>query len=245
MSELQERLADRDEELEVYVQFLKALDGKATLNVSHGRGERRRHVDERVTKILKANFFLLLYNLVEASVREALRLFYEAVRSDGCTVKDVTEELRHLWIDAAVDRVRPRTANQDSYRNVARQLVQDTVRDVQANLVVEDRRFGGNLDADQIRRMCQEHGVPIRADRRAKGGEKLRLVKSRRNDLAHGVLSFSECGRDYTLAQLLEVRHETVLYVRGVLRSVEHHATRKGFRADSGVKTTAFARGSR
>jgi len=227
MSPLQDRLAERDREMEVYLRFLALLDENPTLKVSR----RRRSVDERVIKILKANTFLLIYNFVEASIRDAFRVLYSAMSTDGCRVRSVSERLRHLWVDAAVHRVMPQSANQDTYRAVTRQLVADAVRNVSTAFNVEQLRFGGNLDAAQIRKTCCDHGVSVRTHRNARGGEKLVLVKSRRNDLAHGNLSFSECGRDYTVAQLVEIRRETVLFVRGVLQSVERYVSRRGFRS--------------
>jgi len=216
----------------VYLRFLSLLDQEGTtLSALHGNSRRTKRIDDRVLKILKANFFLLLYNLVEASIRDGFRALYEAMEAERCTVRVLRPELRQLWIDAAVDRLKPQTSNQDSYRNLARRLVQEAVDDVAAKLRVDDLRFGGNLDGDRIRRTCSEHGVSVRTHPRAKGGEKLNLVKLRRNDLAHGGLSFSECGRDYTLAQLVEMRQETVLFVRNILTNVERHSKRKAFRS--------------
>ncbi|HLG55098.1 MAG TPA: MAE_28990/MAE_18760 family HEPN-like nuclease [Vicinamibacterales bacterium] len=232
MSDLQAKLTERDRELEIYMRFLALIDQKsAALRVPYGEVWRTRRVDERIVKILKANFFLLLYNLVEASVRDGFRNLYSAMRADGSTVRAIKEELRLLWIDAAVDKLTPQTANQDSYREVTRRLVKGAVDDVAASLRIEDLRFGGNLDAASIRRTCQEHGVSFKTHPRARGGEKLRLVRDRRNDLAHGSLSFAECGRDYTLPQLVEIRRETLVFVRGILRNVERYAAKKTFRS--------------
>jgi hypothetical protein len=114
---------------------------------------------------------------------------------------------------------------------VTRRLVKNAIDDVGARLTVEDLRFGGNLDADRIRRACLEHGVSSKTHPRAKGGEKLGLVRGRRNALAHGSLSFTECGRDYTLTQLVEIRRETVLFVRGILKNVESYASKRSFRS--------------
>ena len=110
-------------------------------------------------------------------------------------------------------------------------LVKGAVDDVAASLSADDLRFSGNLDAARIRKTCLDHGVSSKVHPRAKGGEKLRLVKDKRNDLAHGNLSFAECGRDYTLPQLVEIRRETLVFVRGILRNVERHTAGKAYRS--------------
>ena len=232
MSEWRAKLDERDRELEVYLRFLSQLDDKsATLSIRSGDIRRTRHIDEQVLKILKANFFLLMYNLVEASIRDGFRMLYTQIQKEGCTVRSIKEELRLLWVDAAIDRIEPQSATQLSYRDLTRRLVKNAVDDVGARLNVEDLRFRGNLDAERIRRACLNHGVSSKTHPRAKGGDKLGLVKSRRNALAHGTLSFTECGRDYTLAQLVEIRRETVVFVRGILRNIERYASRRAFRS--------------
>ena len=226
------KLNERDRELEAYMRFLAQLDQKsAALRIPYGTKWRTRKIDDRIVKILKANFFLLLYNLIEASIRDAFQTLYSAVTADGCTVRAIKEDLRLLWIDAAVDKLQSRTANQNSYRDLTRRIVKEAIDDIAASLNADDLRFGGNLDAARIRRSCKDHGVSVRTHPKAKGGEKLRLVKDRRNELAHGTLSFAECGRDYTLPQLVEIRRETLVFVRGILKNVDRYATTKAFRS--------------
>ncbi|MDQ3489387.1 MAG: MAE_28990/MAE_18760 family HEPN-like nuclease [Acidobacteriota bacterium] len=211
---------------------MATLDEKrARLSVDYGGSRRTRKIDDQIVKILKANCFLLIYNLVEASVRESFRTLYASVEADGSTVRSLRQNLRGMWVDAAVDRLRNQEGGHTSYRDVARRLVEQAVNNGSATLRVEELRAGGNLDADNIRRACQDHGVQTTTHPRARGGQQLRLVRQRRNDLAHGNLSFSECGRDYTLGQLLEVRHESVLFVRGILRNIERYIARREFRA--------------
>ena len=48
-------------------------------------------------------------------------------------------------------------------------------------------------------------------------------VKERRNDLAHGTLSFAECGRDYSIDQLIDIKKETVLFLKGLLTGMKKY----------------------
>ncbi len=45
----------------------------------------------------------------------------------------------------------------------------------------------------------------------------METVKDRRNDLAHGTLSFAECGRDYTINDLEEIKNQAVTFLKGLL----------------------------
>lgn len=232
MSPLLQTFESRAEELAAYLKFLELIDtGSASLSMPNKRTWKVRKVDVRILRILKANFFLLLYNLVEASVRDGFLSVYNAVQADGCSVTNLTPALRRLWIDGEFAKLSPGSANHDSYRDVARRLVQAVADDIQADLDVAMLRFGGNLDAARIRDVCAAHGVSYKTARRTKGGEKLLVVKNKRNALAHGDLSFVECGRDFTVAQLGEIKHEAVLYLKAILRNIDTFTKKKTYRA--------------
>jgi hypothetical protein len=73
---------------------------------------------------------------------------------------------------------------------------------IKGEVIELDRRatdISGNLDADQIRRLCKDHGITFTVAKEGRGGIVLETVKEKRNSLAHGTLSFAECGRDYSV----------------------------------------------
>jgi hypothetical protein len=231
MSALLQSFEDRAEELSAYFKFIELIEKEsATLSLPRKQTWKSRKVEEKILRILKANFFLLLYNLVEASIREGFLSVYKAVEFDGCSVKELTPLLRKLWIDAEFTRVSAVSANQDSYRNIARKLVQAIADDVKATLDVTALRFGGNLDAAKIREVCDAHGVSHKTDRRTQGGEKLLLVKNRRNALAHGELSFVEVGRDYSVAELGKIKDQSFWYLKSILRNIDRFNAKKTYR---------------
>src|SRR5262245_54379183 len=231
MTALLQSFEERALELSAYFKFIELIEkDAAALTLPKKRTWKVRKVDEKILRILKANFFLLLYNLVEASIREGFVSIYKAVEVEECTVGELTPALRKLWIDAEFTRMSAASANQDSYRTVARKLVQGIVDDIKATLDVTALRFAGNLDAAKIREVCDAHGVSHKTDKRTRGGEKLLVVKNRRNALAHGDLSFVECGRDYTVAELGEIKVQAFWYLKSILRNIDRFNARKTYR---------------
>jgi hypothetical protein len=231
MSPLLEAFEDRALELSAYFKFIELIEKEsAALSLPKKQTWKVRKVDEKILRILKANFFLLLYNLVEASIREGFLSVYKAVEADGCSVKQLTPPLRKLWIDVEFTRISAATANQDSYRNIARKLVQNIADDVKATLDVTAMKFSGNLDAAKIRDVCDAHGVSHKTDKRTQGGEKLLVVKNKRNALAHGDLSFVECGRDYSMAELGKIKDQSFWYLKSILRNIEKFNANKTYR---------------
>ena len=58
----------------------------------------------------------------------------------------------------------------------------------------------------------------------------LETVKDRRNDLAHGTLSFAECGRDYSIEDLNDIKAETVLFLKGLLQGMKQYYDEKQYK---------------
>ena len=231
MSPLLESFEARLEELTSYYKFIETIErDSAALSLPTKKTWKTRPVGPNILRILKANFFLLLYNLVEATIREGFTTVYEAIQTDGCSVRQLSLPLRKIWIDFEYSKLKQSTAHPDSYRELGRKLVQDVADDVRATLDVSALNFGGNLDARAIRRVCEEHGVSHKTLKQAKGGEQLLVVKTRRNALAHGIETFAECGRDYTVAQLGEIKHEAILYLKAILRNIDKFTAKKSYR---------------
>lgn len=225
---------ERSREVDAYLRFVRLIEeDAASLRLPNKKTWKNRAVDQQVLKILKANAFLLLYNLVEAGMRDCVGHLYEAVKSDGCTIRQLADQLRTVWIKAELDRLPASTSNQDSYRDAAKRLVQGVIDDSIASWDEEPVRFSGNLDARMIRKVCIDHGVDTQVRPEARGGAQLKLVKDKRNELAHGHSTFSECGRDFTASQLVGIKRETCAYLRGVIRSFERHVTARAFRVAS------------
>lgn len=56
-------------------------------------------------------------------------------------------------------------------------------------------------------------------------------MKEKRNDLAHGTLSFAECGRDYSIDELWNIKEQTVLFLEGLLEGMKKYYDEKQYRA--------------
>jgi hypothetical protein len=95
----------------------------------------------------------------------------------------------------------------------------------------ENFPLSGNIDARKIREIAEQYGFSAKTHKLTKGGEKLEIVKKLRNALAHGDISFSECGRDYTVAELKEIRKQVIWYLRNILKNIERYIEDKRFRA--------------
>jgi len=203
---------DRVNEIELYFQAV----GQLYNTKSCFESEYVFHNDDFL-KILKANTLMMIYNLVESSMIGGILEIYDRVKTTGLSYNDVCSEIKSIWFTFKFNQVYDKSAHYNTYRDKALEIINGIVNN---ETIILDRKataISGNLDADTIRQICHDHGIVFSIDARCRGGIVLADVKEKRNNLAHGTISFVECGRDYSLNDLTEIKNETVLFLRGLL----------------------------
>ena len=86
-----------------------------------------------------------------------------------------------------------------------------------------EKILGGNIDGKKIREFAEIYGFSDKVHLNAKNGEKLFTVKNQRNNLAHGLSSFAECGRSYTISDLKEIKEQVILYIGRILKNIDNY----------------------
>jgi hypothetical protein len=85
---------------------------------------------------------------------------------------------------------------------------------------------GGNWDDSSIEKVVQRLGFTLQVDQAVYNDIKrkvrndfgpLGLVKDLRNKLAHGSISFAECGDNVTVSDLRDITDKTAKYMRQVI----------------------------
>jgi len=174
-------------------------------------------------KMLKANALMMVYNLVESSMMGGILEIYDQVKMLGLSYNDVRKEIRDIWFAFKFNQVYDRNAHYNSYRDKALEIINGII----GNDIIELNRkatdISGNLDADTIRQVCHDHGIVFSVDANCRGGVVLTDVKDKRNNLAHGTISFVECGRDYSLDELTKIKNETILFLKGLLDGMKSY----------------------
>ncbi|KHD11122.1 hypothetical protein PN36_01830 [Candidatus Thiomargarita nelsonii] len=225
----------RVKDVEQYLHFLKQVhEPQVELHFSH-QGTYSQ-IDDNLKNILRANAFLVMYNMVEYSIRYGILDIYREIESHKCTYSTVRQEIRDIWLNYHYRNIFKLTANWESARKMAARLVEDAVNSVIISLNEEAIPLAGNLDARQIRLICQAHGILSQTHPDAKGGSKLLRVKEQRNFLAHGHISFSESGEQVRVEDLEKIKHEIVIFVRDILTNMMDYANNKKYEAAKSLK---------
>ena len=213
-------------EVNEYFDVISTLDkGSCKLICTNIIGEEYiKIIDENLVKILKANCFLLLYNLIEATIRNSINAIIRSIHAEKMTFKNLSEKLRTIWINQELRNLNKEPINIDSIRenisDIAKKILNDEL------LKFEDKcvKISGNLDAQKIRDIAKKFGYT-----ESKDGYKLLIIKKKRNDLAHGEVTFSEIGKDYTINDLINFKDETEKYLNDVLINIDSYLNNKIF----------------
>lgn len=165
------------------------------------------HVIESLSyKVCKASSYLIIYNLVEATVSAGVKSIYDKISDERLKFIDVMEKLRLIWWQS----------KKESLSNCSKNELINNIYDyycmTHSSETLDFSNYtsgvSGNLDADAIREVCHRYGILAVSD-----GRDLGNIKTKRNWLAHGNKSFSDIGKDLTPSDLFLVRDRVFLFL--------------------------------
>ena len=218
---------NRVNEVELYLDLLEALDKQIKGGRPHIGDD---HISAPQQHILYSAVYLQLYNLVEVTVTRCVLAVHAAASDRGrWTPADLSERLLEEWVRLKADT--DITLNEDNRRQRAVALCHHLVDGLPVSWPI-DAHLRGNWDDNQIERMSARLGCELQISATTNEAVKrpirddmgqLALIRDRRNRLAHGNLSFAECGADVTIEDLRRTKTCTVLYLREVIGAFEDH----------------------
>jgi MAE_28990/MAE_18760-like HEPN len=222
---------ERSKEVSQYFIFLKNLEQESIKLRMEGRGgnPKIKEIAPDLLRTLKASGFLLLYNLVEATMRNAIEAIFDELKNEGISYDLIRPELKKI----VLKNLKKRKLNDIHLSIVAISIDIITVGFDNQDL------FSGNIDARKIKDTAIEYGFSYLTDARKTGnGFDLLSVKTNRNDLAHGFKSFTEVGRDKTADELLVIKSRVIRYLRQILQNIEIYLKNKEYLDASTINKT-------
>jgi hypothetical protein len=202
----------RSKEVEGYFKFVLRLAGEDVLLRAPQTNDLAFSAQEHeeLLKTFKATCYLLLYNLVESTMRNAVEAIFEELKAVGVKFDECRQELRREILKNFKKR--------DMERLLPRLLM--LARDVVHETFEGSESFSGNLDARAIRQTAKKFGFAVPSGNEFR---MLQTVKDLRNDLAHGVKSFAEVGRNASPSDLEEARSQTAEILSKTLENISNY----------------------
>jgi hypothetical protein len=225
MSLVRQAFEARNAEVKSFLDLLAAIEEKR-ITLHHSRSD---YSDSFL--VMKANVFLLSYNLVEATIRICVTSIYDKMAGHRPAFSRLRSEFQDVWLRQRASTFPIETLTRDSQFKLIKAVASHLVAASPVELKVERLSLSGNIDADNIRELFDKHGMRLTVHASAKGGAELRTVKTKRNALAHGEISFAECGREYTVADLKRIHEQVRVFLSGVVASADRYAKRDAFLA--------------
>ncbi len=225
---------DRCHEISQYLDMLQFVEESGSEAVSRD-GTKHFSINTTTRHVMKATVFLHLYNLIESVVQKCLERVAQQIKDGGLTFGDVNTEWQRSWVQGM--------GKTDESLNPAKRLERLLYmcdRLLGRNpIIVTPKLPGGSLDDEKIYAVLRRHGINLTISARLSAAVKrpvlnksgpLKLVRNRRNDLAHGLASFGDCGRDVSIRELRGWSAIVFWYLRRVIIQFEQHLTGGDFR---------------
>ncbi|MCR5038664.1 MAG: hypothetical protein K6A94_04945 [Bacteroidales bacterium] len=183
-------------------------------------------INNTMQKCMRANAIILLYNLVESTFCNCVQLIYDAISDEHLTYTQVTHELRKVWIDLSFEA----EWHVDAVRKHAKDL-SDHLHS--AVLSYSDMPAGtsGNLDFAQMVEISKKFGINFGYVPDVEEVKKtLLFVKTNRNDLAHGNVSYSTVGASVSLGELINHKTYTMTFLNHCIGVYEQYVQQKRYK---------------
>jgi len=213
---------ERSQEVSRYFWFIKNLEqGSIKLSMGNAHNPKIKEINDDLAKTLKATGFLLLYNLIESTMRNAIETIFDELITKNISFDDVRDELKKIIIKNFKD-------NQSTDRLLMN--IQTISVDIISASFDKQKLFSGNLDAKKIKETANMYGFSSQTTpKKTQNGIDLLTVKTNRNDLAHGFKSFEEVGKDATADDLLKIQKRVVFYLREILQNIETYLSNEDY----------------
>ena len=214
----------RKEDVETHFRCLSFIDSIEThkgIPVRDPSSGNELQVDQQMQCCIKAQTLVLLYNMVESTICDCLNYIYDAVADDGLIYADLTNEMRNMWT-ASCRRAKKPEKDLDESSKMPLLAVFETVA----------INTSGSIDIRKIYDAFEKHGCKIIEDKREECGLSFLTVKSKRNLLAHGNVSFSQCGAGYSFNDLVKMKGEITVFLGIVIEATKKFVDKKRYKRE-------------
>lgn len=231
IKEFNRRVAEIHKYFEL-VDRIEQLGAFSTNSITFPSGEYV--VDSDLQKILKSHCYLLLYNLVESSIRNGITAIHDVILTYQLTYKDLSPKIKRLWLlNDRSKSFRDSYIKKDTVADNLQELIKSVLDDEMVSLDPSNIPISGNLDAKTIKELIDMYGffgnlgVPSKEI-----DDILNFVVKIRCDLAHGNVSFCDASSQslITWSKLVDDKDKLVKYLTHLLNNIDDYIEKKKYR---------------
>jgi CRISPR/Cas system-associated endoribonuclease Cas2 len=232
MQQVKQGFKDRVDEIDLYYKLLSNIITREAQLIFPSENNIRENFNVKISSMLKSSATLQLYNLVESTISKCLVEVHKAFTTDKLQYSELSDEIQKLWIGFHYDYFK-KTSNEKDVLHNLKVLVDTWVKNhLPIDLTYEaftkhnqGSNFSGNLDSKEIRKLAEKYGINFNLE-----CAEIRSVKSRRNKLAHGEVSFEEQGRVDSMHYMIQLKDKTVDFLRQFIKAVDDYIANKKYK---------------
>lgn len=224
MDSFREDFDVRSGEIYAYLDLLKFIEHAGTEIVSSSNPQSIFTVTSESRKTLKGTVYILLYNLIESTMREAICLIHDTIYDRNINFDQLKKNLKH-------EILKRLKSDAVGVEDIINKLTSKGIScGISYSTFNKRKLFSGNIDRDEIKEKSKIYGFSTDSEYiHTKHGEKLSTIKQHRNDLAHGNVSFSEIGKNVSYQDLENVSLEIIAYLDSISNNIEHYIHSNGY----------------
>lgn len=213
---------ERKQEIDIYFDFLETFmkdNSKDNAKILHIDGTQT-EMSNTLAQILRANGFLLLYNVIESCITLAIEEIYKDIKDKNISFDILNEGIKKEIFS-------------NIKNNISTENLFENIQKIEFDIVSQypTKIFSGNVDARKIKDVAKKYGFAHTTDaQKTQNGEKLVSIKNQRNSLAHGDISFKECGKEYTIQEMNKIREEAMCYLAQILQNIENYIVKQEYK---------------
>lgn len=230
MGELSDNLEERYSEVEEYLRLIHAFEVAIQSGVPR-IGETGPNITVKQQRILFSSVYLQLYNLIEATITNCLEEVGSQTSKDAsCLPGKLNDQLRREWVRYTA-RTHVSMAPENRLNEALKMCDHLTSSGGITDFAIE-KGGGGNWDDSAIEKITARIGCSFKASKPVRAGVKrkirdemgsMELIVNLRNKLAHGSISFSECGQYDTAGELEQLAKRVCSYLRELVATIEKY----------------------
>lgn len=200
----------RKEDIETYYSLLDEIMNNNANLAFNPTPRPIKHISGDTKVILRSSFFLMLYNCVESTVTNCLRAICDAIKAENCKYSELTNEVQTVVVESYDYLVSSKPTSHENHIGYLIESLGVFCFSYPITLTLDNvihstsqSTFSGSLDTKEIRKHFSRFGIDL-SDLKC---DCLVTVRDKRNQLAHGELSFLECSKDYPIQYLEKMKN--------------------------------------
>lgn len=230
MSDFLNTYSNRKREILNFIKFIEYVEGVEITGADiplyeflHSGNTLDNITYQSLINILKSNLSLMLYNILEYSVSGLLEELYTEISINKLSYSDVSEKIQALWHEVQLKNTRDPNANFNTLLKKSKQLLDFVTTKEIMYLSPRDTIPAGNLDGKILQKLFNSHGIKINLSSANYRPDILENIKTNRNDLAHGSVSFTDALMSSSISDLKGKANLLINFLDELIESVQKY----------------------